>query len=1721
MSSIINDYCAVTFVWDCNMRTVELPIIGNTGLRRVSVLALGSLLASQCPLEGESFPLTAANAGQTFLVGNGDVFTDSGGPGAFYENDEDRIITFAVPAGLNISANFTSFFTEDGFDFLKIFDGPTVASPSIGSPDGFTGNANIGTVIATGNTLTFRFESDFIVPASGWVAEISVSGGATLEGSVWSDLDADGAKEPGENGLAGFLLELVDVNGHAVDDPGVGGYQAYTVLSGPMGEYSFAHLIPDSYQVRIAAPEGSHGTSSPVTNNLDDQQADDDNGIQSENGGEVISPVIVLTGTEVDSTVDFGFVPSVVESYVLNSAPSFDWFDGSSGVTWAPTDTSKTHDISYTDSQGNTRTVTVTLSLIDPNNRNGDTAADLHGATTHPFDPAGGAAPYPGSTETDLVPGDGSVVDPWDSDLDPILTETSGEYGAGFLTMGIKVADSRERVGYRFSFSKPVELSNLEVAGIDSLGVNFANSLSTFETVGDSYQDRVEFYGRNGDEPVALTIVSGSELISGGGAVFHDYDTEVSGVLAIPASEGIATVSSVNAITELEIFYSNGNDDAVNEREQTSLYTYWSDSNGPTYGASDDQGVRISGFDLLVADDASIAGFVLADGNRDGSGDSGISEVSLTLFSDPDGDGDPTDGAPVDHPDLPGVQDYVVMTGLDGGYEFVGLAAGDYVVAQTQPAGYLTSSDGDSIDGEDDAINVSAFDDFIPVSVALSERDDGNDFVEALAGALSGSVLVDTDNDGDGDLGLETVLLTLKDSAGDDIDSDELTPGVQPTTVFTDSNGDYSFSNLLPADYEVVQTQPTGFVSLGDADGGDPNRTNISVFPGATNSGNDFEEVEPGSITGFVLADTDNDNFGDEGIEDVVLTLKTDFGEDIDSDPMTPGVQPTTTMTIGNGAYVFGNLIPNFYQVHQTQPAGFDSVSDTDGENNNIIGDELEIEVFAGTEAAGNNFVEEAPGSLSGLVQLDVNNNGAGDAPIGAVLLTLKNSSGDDLDSDELTAGVQPTTTTTDSGGSYSFANLSPGNYRVVQTQPEGFLSVSDVDGENDNVIGDENPLVVSAGSNTSGQNFLEEQPGAIAGMVLVDIDGNGSGDSGLAGVTLTLKTGAGLDIDSDVGTPGTQPTTELTSDGATDVDGDTVVDAVGDFYFGDLRPGSYQIVQSQPLGYDSVSDSEGLNDNVILVSVLGNQTATGNVFVEEEGKPDTYGEWQVTFATALGSEDELSDNPDGDRHPNALEYALCLHPGTGLESNSGFIVNKDDATGEVTAEYSRPIGNTDVTYTLQAADTLDTPTNWVTIASVSPTVDGSASGIPEGAEKVTFSSLEAASEFSDGAERGVVRLTVTIGGQDFSTSVYGWQCQDYNDYQLATFSHPFSKTPVFSGTFPASGTLTLSSDGSGNRALDVSSSAAGADLGPVVGSGGEAFFQITSGTLEGERFDILSGAVDSLTLVNDPNIFSENDGVESLNTSDSLPSDSVLYGASYEVIFYQTLDEIFPRLTTYSGEETINPGDATRLLFFNTRRDEPGFDSLILIGTQPTDSKWVFSNDLLWQVDRGSLRLEPGQGNWIQPKSSGDSENPSVLPPIRQTSFGMVAAHDQACAMNEGFNLLGAMWPFDQSPAGTNGRDLTVAAGFQGGTSPNNATELFFWNGDLVNDDITVTSYSEGYTNYMLLDGGGMQNWIDINDLTLTNQDELLVLESHRATVLKLLTSDQKKPHFYPQPAF
>lgn len=121
-----------------------------------------------------SFDLKAQNynmSNTTVNISCGSVinFYDSGGPSASYSTNANLSMVFCAPGGQNIYAQFSSFNLENTWDYLYVYNGPSMASPLLGA---FTGGVSPGLISGATNCLTFVFVSDNSFNSPGWAATL-------------------------------------------------------------------------------------------------------------------------------------------------------------------------------------------------------------------------------------------------------------------------------------------------------------------------------------------------------------------------------------------------------------------------------------------------------------------------------------------------------------------------------------------------------------------------------------------------------------------------------------------------------------------------------------------------------------------------------------------------------------------------------------------------------------------------------------------------------------------------------------------------------------------------------------------------------------------------------------------------------------------------------------------------------------------------------------------------------------------------------------------------------------------------------------------------------------------------------------------------------------------------------------------------------------------------------------------------------------------------------------------------------------------------------------------------------------------------------------------------------------------------------------------------------------------------------------------------------------
>lgn len=451
---------------------------------------------------------------------------------------------------------------------------------------------------------------------------------------------------------------------------------------------------------------------------------------------------------------------------------------------------------------------------------------------------------------------------------------------------------------------------------------------------------------------------------------------------------------------------------------------------------------------------SSIGDLVWNDANSNGlqdSGESGIGGITVQLrdgantliSSQVTGDGS-------NDVDADGTIDPV------GYYRFRALGAGSYTITvSTPPAGFTPSHD----ENGTATANVSG------VTLATGEQHLTADFGYApLTANISGQVRYDADSDGDfndADSGAMVVKIQLwTDPNGDGNPAD----GVQVGETYTDATGYYLFSAVPSGSYVVVEINPPGTTSTADVSGANDDRIAV-VLTGTNLVGRDFLDTMPPvySISGTVYDDDDttNDNVigaGDAPIASVTVRLHLD--RDFNG-VMSPGdTLLGSVVTNASGVYTFTGLLAGNYVTEELDPSGATSESDAAGSlTDNQIGVTLVNQNITGRDFLDDGYL----GMIAGTVRSDIQNDGTPDLPVAGVTIRLRNS-----------GGTVIATTVTLSDGSYSFTGVPPGSYSIAQTQPVGYLSVSDIDGGNPDLIGNASPVTVTAGASITGQDFLE-----------------------------------------------------------------------------------------------------------------------------------------------------------------------------------------------------------------------------------------------------------------------------------------------------------------------------------------------------------------------------------------------------------------------------------------------------------------------------------------------------------------------------------------------------------------------------------------------------------------------------------------------------------------------
>ena len=373
---------------------------------------------------------------------------------------------------------------------------------------------------------------------------------------------------------------------------------------------------------------------------------------------------------------------------------------------------------------------------------------------------------------TNLIPGDYYVdfttpagYDPspqdqgGDDTVDSDADTTSGETAVTTLTSG------ENDLTWDAGFYQPAAIGDFVWSDLNGDGIQDAGEPGIGGVTVDLYDSGGNFIA------TTTTAADGSYNFTGlvPGDYYVDFATPT-GYMPSPQDQGgDDTVDS----------------DADTTNGQTAVTTLTAGENDITWDA---------GFIPL----ASIGDFVWEDLNADGiqdAGELGIGGVTVDLY---DGGGNFV---------------ATTTTAADGSYGFTDLVPGDYYVDFTAPVGYVASPQDQGGDDTVDSDADTTSGETIVTTLVPGENDPTWDAGFYQLASIGDYVWSDLNADGiqdAGELGVGGVTVDLYDGGGNFV-----------ATTTTAADGSYSFTNLIPGDYYVDFTLPSGYMFSPQDQGGD------------------------------------------------------------------------------------------------------------------------------------------------------------------------------------------------------------------------------------------------------------------------------------------------------------------------------------------------------------------------------------------------------------------------------------------------------------------------------------------------------------------------------------------------------------------------------------------------------------------------------------------------------------------------------------------------------------------------------------------------------------------------------------------------------------------------------------------------------------------------------------------------------------------------------------
>jgi protocatechuate 3,4-dioxygenase beta subunit len=330
------------------------------------------------------------------------------------------------------------------------------------------------------------------------------------------------------------------------------------------------------------------------------------------------------------------------------------------------------------------------------------------------------------------------------------------------------------------------------------------------------------------------------------------------------------------------------------------------------------------------------------------------------------------------------------LTDANGDFDFQGLVPGTYTVSEVLQGGWIQTA----------PPSPGTF----TVTVAAGSTVTGENFANFQLIGISGEVYNDLNGNGTldpGDPSLKgwTVDLVLG--------------GKVVETTTTDSNGDYSFSDLGPGTYTVQEVVPTGWLQTAPPA---PGTYRVSATSGTNATGLIFGNFQYVTYSGTVYNDLNGNGTldpGEPGLKGWTVDL------------LQNGNVIAMATSSSSGNYSFGHLLAGVYTIEEITPSGWYLTQPANPFSYTLT-------ATSGSRQTGLNFGNFQLVSFSGDIYNDLNGNGIrnpGEPGLQGWTVDLENSNGNIV-----------ATTTTDANGNYSFTGLYPGTFEVAQVVQSGWV---------------------------------------------------------------------------------------------------------------------------------------------------------------------------------------------------------------------------------------------------------------------------------------------------------------------------------------------------------------------------------------------------------------------------------------------------------------------------------------------------------------------------------------------------------------------------------------------------------------------------------------------------------------------------------------------------------